>query len=385
MIVYLDNASTTQPLQEVIEEMTSSLSVHYANPSSTHILGKTTKNIINEARSSIANILGVESECCLFTSGGTESNNLAILGAARAARARTNKNHIAMSNIEHKSVFRAFDLLRNEGFEVSIIPVDKKGIVQVSSVQNVVQDNTCLVSVMLVNNETGVIQPVKQIAEYLSLHDIIFHTDAVQAFGKIQINLSDSGVNLASFAAHKIHGPKGLGMLYVSKDTPLQSYIVGGQQEFGLRAGTENIVGIVGFAKAAQLANDYLQNNGTDKIRSLRHLFVEEIMNDKEIIDLIKINNDLDLCVPHILNMRINVSHGQVLHRMLRQKGLCISSGSACSNISQEPSYVLLSQGLTIEQAESSARISLSRLTTKDDIKMAATIFKQALSIMKHS
>ncbi|MEW6026303.1 MAG: cysteine desulfurase NifS [Planctomycetota bacterium] len=361
-IIYLDNSATTRVRQEVIEAMGPYFSEVYANPSSLHQKGREARIAIEKAREQVAGLLGADPKEIIFTGSGTESDNLAIFGAANANRSKG--NHIITSKIEHHAVLNSCAQLEKQGFEATYLPVDEQGTVLVKELEKAIRKETVLVSIMHSNNEVGTIQPMDEIAQVCSSRGVILHTDAVQSVGKIRFNLQKSKVNLLSLTAHKFHGPKGAGVLYIRKGTKITPLQVGGHHEFRKRAGTENTPGIVGLAVAMELSYNEMDANNK-RMAELRDR-LQKGLSDK--VDEIRINGNPGKGLPHILNVSFKYVEGESILLNLDSLGICVSSGSACTSESLEPSHVLSAMGVPVETAHGSIRFSLGRETTKEEI-----------------
>ena len=365
-IVYLDNAATTKMSDKVIEEMTKSFSENYGNPSSVHSLGQRAKSAVERARHIIAQNLKVETTEIVFTSGGAEGNNLAIRGFLKA-----NKNkgkHIITSKIEHSTILKTFEQLENEGYEVSYISVDENGVVNIEELKQELREDTALVSIMFVNNETGVIQPIKEIGEILAERNIFFHTDAVQAIGKLEILPKDLKINALTATAHKFYGPKGAGFVFIDKKYSVEKEIWGGSQERNRRAGTENVHGILGLGVALEEVYENLEEM-SEKEEKLQTYLENKLKT--EIVKLgkkIKINGEKADRIKTTTNVYIEGVDIQMLLVALDLRGICISGGSACMSGSLENSHVLKAMGLTDEELKGSFRISIGKDTTIEEI-----------------
>lgn len=365
MEIYLDNGATTKPRKEVIDIINKSFTEYYGNPSSLHKKGVEIEKMIRKARKQVAKALGADEGEIYFTSGGTESNNLAILGALEGNKRRG--NHIITTKIEHPSVLNVFKVLEERGYDVTYLSVNKKGQIDVEELKNSIKDDTVLISIMYVNNEVGTIQPIEKISKMLSGMEKrpIFHVDAIQAFGKIKFSLKKLNVDLMSISGHKIHGPKGIGALYVKKGTKIKSIIFGGNQETGIRSGTENVHGILGLGVAAELVKKEFSEN-TNKMKKLKIRLFNGI---NENIDNIKVNGFIDeISAPHILNVSFLGIRGEVLLHSLEQDGIYVSTGSACSSKKKSFSHVLEEMGLSEKEMEGAIRISFSPYNTEEEI-----------------
>jgi len=359
--IYFDNNATTKVAKEVLAEMEPLFCELYGNPSSMHTFGGQIGHKIRHAREQVAALLGCESSEIIFTSGGTESDNAAIKGALAA---QPDKRKIITSRIEHPAVLAVCRDIENHGYMVTELAVDKKGHLDLAELEEQIDDNTALVTIMYANNETGVIFPVDEIAEIAAGRGVIFHTDAVQAVGKIPLNLSKSNIDLLSLSGHKLHGPKGVGALYVRKGTRIAPFMLGGHQEGGRRAGTENAPGIVGLGKACELAAENIQQENS-KVKYLRDKLENAIL---EKCPDCRLNGDKKNRLPNTSNISFEYIEGEAILLMLDKYGICASSGSACTSGSLEPSHVLRAMGVPFTAAHGSIRFSLSRYNTKEDV-----------------
>lgn len=360
--IYLDNAATTQMKPEVLEAILPFMIDKFGNPSSIHSFGRETRSVIDRAREKVAELIGARDQEIIFTSGGSESDNLALLGMAFALK---NKGrHIITSSIEHHAVYDTCKFLKSSGFEVTYLPVDSDGIVRVDEFKRVLRDDTILVSIMHANNEVGVIQPIQEIGEITKEKGILFHTDAVQTVGNIPVNVKELNVDLLSMSAHKFYGPKGVGALYVRRGIKLVPHIHGGAQEKNRRAGTENVAGIVGLAKALELAvSDF--DNEIPRISALRDKLISGI---EAKIDGVKLNGHRTKRLPGNVNFSFQYIEGESILLNLDLNGIAASSGSACTSGSLEPSHVLLAMGLSHEIAHGSVRFTLGHFNTDEDV-----------------
>ena len=362
MDVYLDNSATTKPYAQVVEEMCKALTEDFATPSSAYRKGFLVEKKIKKIRENIAKTIGVEDKSIIFTSGGTEGNNAIIRSVAGLNKRR--RNHIITSCIEHPAVLNTVKYLEEEGFEITILGVDETGQVNVDELEEAITDRTCLVSIMYVNNELGSIQPVQQIGEIVSRHDqVFFHVDAVQAYGKINFKIKDIGADFMTVSGHKIHGPKGIGFMYVKDLNRFKPLLTGGGQEFDLRSGTENVPGIYGLGKAIEILFEDLDAN-IEKIRGNKDYLYMRISQK---IDGIRLNSDLLRGVCHVLNVSFDQVKGEVLLHYLDDEGISVSTGSACS-AKKKGSHVLNAIGLSPEQVDGTIRFSLSEDNTKEEI-----------------
>lgn len=360
--VYFDNAATTKLDEEVLETMMPYLKENYGNASSIYKLGREAKKAVEESREKIAKILNCKPNEIYFTAGGSESDNTAIKGIARANKKKG--NHIITSKIEHPAVLETCKELEKEGFEVSYISVDENGIVDLEELKSKIKETTILITIMFANNEIGTIEPIEEIGKIAKENNIYFHTDGVQAVGSVKIDVQKLNIDSLSLSGHKFYGPKGIGALYVRTGVPFEKYISGGHQERNKRAGTENVAGIVGLGKAIELAYENLEEHNK-KIKELRDYYIEQV---KEKIPYIKINGDMENRLPGNSNISFRFIEGEGLLLNLDLKGICASSGSACTSGSLDPSHVLLAIGLPHEIAHGSLRISIGKYNTKEEI-----------------
>lgn len=360
--VYLDNAATTYVATEVLNEMMPCFNIFYGNPNSIHAFGREAQGLVDRARDRIAKTINAHSNEIYFTSGGTEADNWAIKGIAHANKKKG--THIITSQIEHPATMGACKALEKEGFEVTYLPVDKYGLVSLADLMHAIRKDTILISIMAVNNEVGTIQNLKAIGKTAKENDIIFHTDAVQAYGSLKLDVVDMEIDAMSISSHKIYGPKGVGALYVRNGIRIENLVDGGHQERNKRGGTTNVAGVVGFGKAAEItARD--MHIYTQKIKSIRDYFVKQVT---EKIPYIVINGHPQQKVNNIVNISFELIEGEAILLMLDFEGIAVSTGSACTSGSLEPSYVLRAMGIDPEVAQGSIRFSFGRSTTKADI-----------------
>ena len=360
--IYLDNNATTKTDEEVVRAMIPYLSENYGNPSAIYKIGRENKKAIEDSREKVAKILNCEPNEIYFTSGGSESDNTAIRGIAYSYKNKG--NHIITSKIEHPAVLETCKQLENEGFEVTYISVNEKGIINLEELKNTIKQTTTLITIMFANNEIGTIQEIEEIGKIAKENNIIFHTDAVQAVGNIKIDVKKLNIDSLSLSAHKFYGPKGIGALYLKKGIQFNKFINGGHQERNKRAGTENIAGIVGLAKAIELAYENLEEHNK-KIKELRDYYVEQVTSK---IPYVKVNGDMKKRLPGNSNISFRFIEGEGLLLNLDLKGVCASSGSACTSGSLDPSHVLLAIGLPHEIAHGSLRITIGKYNTKKEI-----------------
>ncbi len=361
-IVYFDNAATTKIHDVVINEMINIYKNEYGNPSSVYDFGNRVKTIIEKSRKSLANNLGVQAKEIYFTSGATEADSWAILGTARKLKKKG--KHIITSTIEHHAVLHSVEQLEKEGFDVTYVPVRADGILDFEEFKKAIRDDTILISIMAVNNEIGTIQPIKEIVEYVKDKDILVHTDAVQLIGKIKVDIKDLGVDMLSLSGHKIHGPKGVGALYIRKGIKIENLIFGGGQEKKKRPGTENVAGIVALAKALEITLDNVVEKEI-KILELREYLIDNVLKK---IPYVRLNGSRQNRIPGNANFSFSFIEGESMLLALDMYGICASSGSACTSGSLDPSHVLLGIGLPHEIAHGSLRVSISEYNSKDEI-----------------
>ena len=360
--VYFDNSATTRIDEEVLREMMPFFKENYGNASSIYKLGRTSKKAIEESREKIAKAINANPEDIYFTAGGSESDNTIIKGIAHFNKNKG--NHIITSKIEHPAVLETCKQLEQEGFEVTYINVDNNGIIDLEELKKSIRENTILISIMFANNEIGTIQPIKEIGEIAKKHKIVFHTDAVQAIGSIPIDVKELNIDSLSMSAHKFYGPKGIGVLYARNGIKFRKLIAGGHQEKDKRAGTENVAGIVGMGKAIEIATNNIADHNK-KIQELRDYYISEI---KEKIPNIKINGDLEKRLPGNANISFESIKGDSLLFNLDLKGICASSGSACTSGSIDPSHVLKAINVPESFLNNSLRISIGKYNTKEEV-----------------
>ncbi|BDU49723.1 cysteine desulfurase NifS [Haliovirga abyssi] len=360
--VYFDNNATTKVDERVFEAMLPYFVDNYGNPSSIHRVGQKVRKKIEDSRDIISNLLKINPNELIFTSCGTESNNIAIKGVARAYKNRG--KHIITSVIEHPSVLNTCKALEKEGFEVSYIPIDDKGIVNLEKLKEAIREDTILISIMHGNNEIGTVQPIKEIGAIAKENKIFFHVDAVQTIGKMELNIKENNISLLSFSGHKFYGPKGIGGLYVKNGIKLEKVLTGGHQERNRRPGTENVASIVGMTKALELSYENMEEE-SKREKELRNYFEEEIV--KKIPELI-LNGDREKRLPGTSSVTIKFVEGESILLNLDFKGIAVSSGSACTSGSLEPSHVVLALGVPMEHAHGTIRFSLGRYNTKEEV-----------------
>jgi cysteine desulfurase len=372
--VYLDNNATTPVLPEVLEAMRPYFAEHFGNASSIHHHGQETRAAVEGARESVAALLGCRASEIVFTSGGTEGDNLAISGLTRAG------DHVISSTIEHHAVLNSCRHLEAMGCEVTYVPVDGRGLVDPDDVRRALRPQTTLITIMMANNETGVLQPVEEIGKIAAEADVYFHTDAVQAAGKVAIDVKRLGCDLLSISGHKLHAPQGVGALYVGKGTVLQPMFYGGSHERSRRAGTENVPGIIGLGKAAELAREALERGDLAGMSAMRDHIEQTILSRVEVTG---VNGAEAPRVPNTTNIHFDYIEGEALVIALDLKGLAVSTGAACSSGAIEPSHVLTAMGLPPEIARASLRFSLGKQNTPEDVEFALSLVPQTVSRLR--
>lgn len=367
-IIYLDNSATTKAFPAVVEIMGKYMTELYANPSAAYRVAMEIERDIKNSRVLIAKTIKAFPEELYFTSGGTESNNMAILGVIKSNHGR--KKHVITTKIEHPSVLEVYKMLEKDGFDVTYLNVDSKGLVNINDVKNALRSDTVLVSIMHINNEIGTIQDIENISHIIKQQNsqIIFHSDGVQAFGKIPVSMNRNHIDLYTASAHKIHGPKGMGILYVRNGTPLQTITYGGGQEKGIRSGTENVPGIMGLAQALQLLGEN-DHTAIKQIPTLKKILLDGLT--KKINEAYVNGPEVLQSAPHILNISFRGVRGEVLVHALESKGILVSTGAACSSKKKTISHVLTAIGIPENLASSSIRFSLGTFTTKEEIHIA--------------
>lgn len=377
-IIYLDNAATTQVDSKVLEAMLPFFTEYYGNPSAVYSFAETAKKAVEDAREKLAELIHAKKDEIYFTGGGSESDNWALKATAEAYG---NKGkHIITSKIEHHAILHTCEWLEKHGFEVTYLDVDEKGLVSPEKLEKAIRPDTILISIMAANNEIGTIEPLAEIGEIAHKHGILFHTDAVQAFGHIPLDVDAMHIDMLSASGHKINGPKGIGIMYIRKGVKIRSFIHGGAQERQRRAGTHNVPGIVGFGKAAELA----LANMDERIKyetELRDYLIKRVSSE---IPYTKVNGDLEKRLPNNANFCFRFIEGESMLILLDQNGICGSSGSACTSGSLDPSHVLLAIGLPHEIAHGSLRLSLSEKTTKEDIDFTIDELKKIIERLRN-
>ena len=372
--VYLDNNATTPVLPEVLEAMRPYFAEHFGNASSIHHHGQETRAAVERARESVAALLGCRASEVVFTSGGTEADNLAVSGVTRAG------DHVITSTIEHHAVLNSCKHLESMGCEVTYVPVDGRGLIDPDDVRRALRPHTKLITIMMANNETGVLQPVEEIGKIAAEADLYFHTDAVQAAGKVPIDVSRLECDLLSISGHKLHAPQGVGALYVKKGTVLEPMLYGGSHERSRRAGTENVPGIIGLGKAAELAREALQRGDLAHMSAMRDQIEQKILAE---VEATGVNGEGAPRVPNTTNIHFDYIEGESLVIALDLKGLAVSTGAACSSGAIEPSHVLTAMGLPSETARASLRFSLGKQNTEDDVQFAVDLVPQTVARLR--
>lgn len=375
--IYADNAATTKMSDVAVKAMLPYLQEIYANASSVHLLGQRSAAALFSARQQVAQVLNCAPKEVFFTSGGSEADNQALISAAALGK-KQGKCHIVSTAIEHHAILHTLEALENQGFTVTLLRPQADGIVTATQVAEAITDNTCLVSVMYANNETGAIQPIREIGALCHKCGVLFHTDAVQAAGHLTIDVQRDNIDMLSLSAHKFHGPKGIGLLFAKSNIQLTSLIRGGGQERGKRAGTENLPGIIGLAAALKDAQENMQQN-TTYITGLR----DALRNGLDKIDGAGFNGSREHCLPGTVNYSFQGVNGETLLSLLSNEGICCSSGSACSAGSLEPSHVLLALGLSHEIAQSALRFSLCEYNTMNEVQTIITKVTEAVNRLR--
>ncbi|MEN6417875.1 MAG: cysteine desulfurase NifS [Clostridiaceae bacterium] len=376
--VYLDNAATTMVRQEVLDAMIPAFTTYYGNPSSLHEFARDAGKLVDEARAKVANAIGAKPDEIVFTGGGSESDNMVLRGVAAANKKKG--KHIITSAVEHHAVLYTLQAMEREGVaELTILPVDEYGLVTPEQVRDAIREDTVLVSIMFANNEVGTIMPVAEIGKVCHEKGVLFHTDAVQAVGHVPINVSEMNIDMLSMSAHKFHGPKGIGALYIKKGVRVPALIIGGGQEKKRRAGTENVPGIVGMGRALELAVEHMEANAVH-VGALRDKLMKGI---PAAIPDVKLNGHPTKRLPNNVNFSIRYIEGESILLMLDINGIAASSGSACTSGSLDPSHVLLAMGLPHEVAHGSLRLTLSEFTTEQEIDYVLNLLPQIVQRLR--
>ena len=376
-MIYADNAATTKMSRRAIEKMLSIAEENYGNPSSLYTFGQRAKEVLEEARAKVAKVIGAEPREILFTSGGSEADNQAIISAAELGK-KTGKKHIVSSAFEHHAVLHTLNKLKKEGFEITLLDVHENGLILPEEVEAAIRDDTCLVTIMFANNEIGTIQPIREIGAVCRKKNVLFHTDAVQAIGHLPINVTDDNIDMLSASAHKFHGPKGVGFLYAKKGIRLSNLIEGGAQERGKRAGTENVPGIAGMAEALTESVEKMAENA-EKLTEKRNRLIKGL---KEIPHS-AINGDETKRLPSNVNFCFEGIEGESLLLLLDDKGIAASSGSACTSGSLDPSHVLLAIGRVHDVAHGSLRLSIGEDITDEDADYIIKSVKEVVEYLR--
>lgn len=376
-MIYLDNAATTRTAPEVVEAMLPYFSEFYGNASTVYEFGGMSKEAISKAREIIADAIGAKENEIYFTGGGSESDNWALKATAEAYKSKG--RHIITSKIEHHAILHTCEWLEQNGFEVTYLDVDEFGVVKLEELKKAIRPDTILITIMFANNEIGTIEPVAEIGKIAREHGILFHTDAVQAFGQVPIQVDELNIDMLSASAHKLNGPKGIGFLYIRKGIKIRSFLHGGAQERKRRAGTENVPGIVGFGKAVELALNSMEERAKRECE-LRDYLMERVLKE---IPFTRVNGDRTNRLPNNVNFCFQFVEGESLLIMLDMKGICGSSGSACTSGSLDPSHVLLAIGLPHEIAHGSLRLTLGSDTTKEDMDTVVEAIKEIVTQLR--
>ena len=375
--VYLDYSATTPVKQEVLDAMIPYFSELFGNPSSLYTSGQNSKDAIAAAREQLAELIGADPSELFFTSSGTEADNWALIGGAMWKQAKG--HHIITTVAEHHAILHSGEFLQKQGYDVTYLPIDELGFVDPGELRNAIREDTTLVSIMFANNEIGTIQPIAELAAICKEKGVIFHTDAVQALGNVPIDVKALGVDLMSVSGHKIYGPKGIGALYIRKGVNLPTYMHGGGQEAKKRAGTENLTGIVGFGKAAELAKKNLDTH-IAKLGELRDYFLDRVRNE---ISDIRINGSLESRLPGNINITFKYIEGEAILLLLDMKGVAVSTGSACSSASLSPSHVLDAIGVPVEEIHGSIRFTVGDFTSKEDMDYTVEALKEVVTKLR--
>lgn len=375
--VYLDYSATTPVKKEVLDAMLPYFSEFYGNPSSLYAIAGEPKEALAKARKQVADLIGAGEKEITFTSCGTEADNWAVMGAADALKNKG--NHIITTKIEHHAMLHSCEFLEKHGYEVTYLDVDSEGLVDPAALEAAITDKTILISIMFVNNEVGTVEPIKELAAIAKKHNILFHTDAVQALGNMEIDVKELGVDMMSMSAHKIYGPKGIGALYIRKGVRISNYMHGGAQENKKRAGTENTAGIVGFGKAAELARIHLQEH-IQHTSSLRDYLIQQV---QEQIDHVYVNGSREHRHPGNANLTFEFIEGEAMLLYLDMNGIAVSTGSACSSASLTPSHVLSAMGVPVERIHGTLRLTVGNMTTKEDIDYVVSTLKNVVNKLR--
>lgn len=376
-LIYLDNAATTKTSEEVVAAMLPYFTEYYGNPSSVYEFASESKKAVSNARRTIAETLGAQENEIYFTAGGSEADNWALKATAEVYQSKG--KHIITTKIEHHAILHTAEYLEKRGFEITYIGVDENGVVKVDELEKAIRPDTILISVMFANNEIGTIQPIKEIGEIAKKHGVLFHTDAVQAYGQLPINVDELHIDMLSSSGHKLNGPKGIGFLYIRKGVKIRSFVHGGAQERKRRAGTENVPGIVGYGKAAEIAAKTMKERTAKEIELRDHL-IDRVLAE---VPYTRLNGHRTNRLPNNANFSFQFVEGESLLILLDNNGICASSGSACTSGSLDPSHVLLAIGLPHEIAHGSLRLTLSAETTMEDIDFVVDCIKQIIERLR--
>ena len=375
--VYLDYSATTPVKDEVLQEMIPYFTEKFGNPSSLYDKGLESKAAVTHAREQVAALIGAQPREVFFTAGGTESDNWVVFGAADKLKEKG--NHIITTKVEHHAMLHSCQFLEKHGYEVTYLDIDKDGRVSPQALEDAITDRTILISIMMVNNEIGTVQPIKELAAVAKKHGILFHTDAVQALGNVPIDVKEMGIDLMSLSSHKIYGPKGSGALYIRRGVQISNYLHGGAQESKRRAGTENLTGIVGFGKAAELAKEHFEEH-VAHCSSLRNHLVERVLAE---IPNTFVNGTMEHRHPGNANITFEYIEGEAILLLLNQAGISVSTGSACSSASLEPSHVLSALGVPVEMIHGTVRFTIGDMTTLEDVDYTVDTLKQEVGRLR--
>ena len=375
--VYLDYSATTPVKDEVLQEMIPYFTEKFGNPSSLYDKGLEAKAAVTHARKQVAALIGAQPREVFFTAGGTESDNWVVFGTADKLKEKG--NHIITTKVEHHAMLHSCQFLEKHGYEVTYLDINKDGLVSPQDLEDAITDRTILISIMMVNNEIGTVQPIKELAAVAKKHNILFHTDAVQALGNVPIDVKEMGIDLMSLSSHKIYGPKGSGALYIRRGVQISNYLHGGAQESKRRAGTENLTGIVGFGKAAELAKEHFDEH-VAHCSSLRNHLVERVLSE---IPNTFVNGTMEHRHPGNANITFEYIEGEAILLLLNQAGISVSTGSACSSASLEPSHVLSALGVPVEMIHGTVRFTIGDMTTLEDVDYTVDTLKQVVGRLR--
>ena len=375
--VYLDYSATTPVKKEVLDAMLPYFTEHFGNPSSIYGIGLESKDAITNARTQVAKLINADPAEVFFDAGGTESDNWAVFGIADALKDKG--NHIITTKIEHHAMLHSCEFLEKHGYDVTYLGIGPDGRIKLDELEAAITDKTIVISVMMVNNEIGTIQPIKEIGAIAKKHGIVFHTDAVQALGNVPIDVKDMGIDLMSMSSHKIYGPKGIGALYIRRGVKISNYLHGGAQENKRRAGTENLPGIIGFGKAAELARENFAEH-VKHCSELRNYLIDEVLKK---IPNVKVNGSMEYRHPGNANLTFEYIEGEAMLLMLDAKGISVSTGSACSSTSLVPSHVLSALGIPVEQIHGTLRFTIGDFTTKEDIDYVVECLSEIVGTLR--